>query len=153
MTIAIVSALDDLSALASLHAACFEDPWCESALRNLLKSPRTAAFAASDGFIIVRVAGDEAEILTLAIAATARRKGLGTTLMIEAARYASGRGARTMFLEVATSNDAAHALYARLGFHEVGRRKSYYAPGEDALILRTELPLIPLGNTTASTSL
>jgi ribosomal-protein-alanine N-acetyltransferase len=54
-----------------------------------------------------------------------------------------------MFLEVAISNVAARALYDRLGFTEAGRRKGYYArpgsPPEDALILRSNLPLSPLG--------
>jgi ribosomal-protein-alanine N-acetyltransferase len=103
--------------------------------------------------VISRVAGDEAEILTLAVSPAARRNGAGTALMNEAARHAWEYGARTMFLEVATSNEAAYALYSRLGFREVGRRKSYYASAEDALILRADLPLLPLGNTTASTRL
>lgn len=150
MTIHAVTANEDLSGLASLHAACFEDPWRESALRNLLKTPGTAAFAASEGFVMLRVAGDEAEILTLAVASAARRSGMGTALVNSATAHACESGARTMFLEVATSNEAACALYFGLGFREVGRRKSYYAPAEDALILRANLPLIPLGNTRAS---
>lgn len=150
MTIRAVTAMDDLSALASLHAACFEDSWREQALRNLLKTPGTTAFAAPDGFVMFRIAGDEAEILTLAVAPSARRHGLGSALMHSAISHASECGARTMFLEVATSNQAAGALYSRLGFHEVGRRKAYYAPAEDALILRANLPLTPLGNTKAS---
>ena len=54
-----------------------------------------------------------------------------------------------MFLEVAISNTAARALYTGLGFTEAGRRKGYYArfgtAPEDALILRSNLPLSPLG--------
>ncbi len=153
MIVRAVTPHDDLSTLALLHAACFEDPWRESTLRNLLKTPGTAAFGAPEGFVMARVAGDEAEILTLAIAPVARRKGAATALVREAAQYALEHGARAMFLEVATSNEAARALYSRLGFREVGRRKSYYAPTEDALIVRAELPLIPLGNTTASSRL
>ena len=131
----------DLTELARLHALCFEDAWSAKALEELLKTPGTSAFAASHGFILTRVAGDEAEILTIAVAPTARRKGEASTLLAEAMRDAEAQGARSMFLEVAAGNDAANALYRRFGFRTVGTRKAYYAPNEDALILRAELPL------------
>jgi ribosomal-protein-alanine N-acetyltransferase len=44
-----------------------------------------------------------------------------------------------MFLEVATGNAAALALYRREGFVEVGRRRRYYADASDALVLRVNL--------------
>jgi ribosomal-protein-alanine N-acetyltransferase len=44
-----------------------------------------------------------------------------------------------MFLEVATGNTAALALYRREGFVEVGRRCRYYADSSDALVLRVRL--------------
>ena len=45
-----------------------------------------------------------------------------------------------MFLEVATDNAAALALYDRLGFVRAAQRKGYYRGG-DALVLKTALPL------------
>ena len=140
-----VSADADLAALARLHAACFEDGWSEQALRDLLKTAGTAAFHAPDGFVMTRVASDEAEILTIAVSPQARRKGTGRALMLAAIRHAQSQGARTMFLEVAETNVAAATLYRSLGFREVGRRKSYYAPKEDARILRVDLPTHPIG--------
>ena len=150
MNIEAVTAADDLSALAGLHEACFAQAWTQDALRDLLKIAGTLAFSASDGFVMTRIAGDEAEILTIAVAPAARRGGVGSALLYEAARHTQQMGARTMFLEVGESNATAMALYKRLGFREVGRRKSYYGPSDDALILRADLPLIPLGNTKAS---
>jgi ribosomal-protein-alanine N-acetyltransferase len=151
MNIKVISAEDDLSALARQHAACFTRAWTEAALRGLLKSPGTIGFAAHDGFVLARVAGDEAEILTLAVVPDARRRGIGAALLRETAGCARVMGARTMFLEVSESNAAAIALYTRAGFREAGRRRSYYGPSDDALILRGDLPFIPLGNSTAST--
>ena len=150
MNIEAVTAADDLSALAGLHKACFTQAWTQGALRDLLKIAGTLAFSAPDGFVMARIAGDEAEILTIAVTPGARRRGIGLALLNEAARHACEMGARTMFLEVGESNAAAIALYKRSGFREVGRRGSYYGPSEDALILRADLPLIPLGNTKAS---
>ena len=148
-----VVAGDDLAKLAELHAACFSRAWTEEALRDLLKNPDTTAFAARDGFVMMRVAGEEAEILTLAVAPDMRRRGTGRTLVLRAASHAEARGARTIFLEVGDSNAAARALYKSAGFREVGRRGSYYGPSKDALILRGDLPLLPLGNPRASTRL
>jgi ribosomal-protein-alanine N-acetyltransferase len=150
MTIKAVTAADDLSALAGLHEACFTQAWTQDALRDLLKIAGTLAFSAPDGFVMVRVADDEAEVLTIAVAPGARRRGVGAALLHEGARHARKLGARTMFLEVGESNAAAMALYARAGFRTVGRRRSYYGAFEDALVLRADLPLLPLGNSEAS---
>ena len=145
MTVQAVSTDADLAALARLHATCFEDGWSEQALRDLLKTAGTAAFHTPDGFVMTRVASDEAEILTIAVSPQARRKGIGRALMLAAIRHAQSQGARTMFLEVAETNVAAATLYGSLGFREVGRRKSYYSPKEDARILRVDLPARPIG--------
>ena len=88
--------------------------------------------------MLARVAGGEAEILTLAVAPAARGKGLGHELLQAAIGKARALGADTMFLEVGADNPAALALYARSGFVKVGGRKGYYR-GRDALVLR--LPL------------
>jgi ribosomal-protein-alanine N-acetyltransferase len=153
MTIKAVTAADDLSALAGLHEACFTQAWTQDALRDLLKIAGTLAFSAPDGFVMARVVGDEAEVLTIAVAPGARRGGVGSALLYEGARQACKLGARTIFLEVGESNAAAMALYARAGFRAVGRRRSYYGPSQDALVLRADLPLLPLGNPEASTRL
>lgn len=133
--------LDDAAAMARLHAACFAQAWDERAMRELLESPGIIAFLAHWGFVMARVAADEAEVLSVGVAPEARRTGRGTTLIAQAADAARASGACTMFLEVAIGNDAARALYGSLGFREAGRRKHYYGAGEDALILRADLPL------------
>ena len=151
MSVGLLPPNADLAPLAAIHASCFPDAWNMRALAELLATPGTFAVSSSDGFILARAAAGEAEILTLAVSPTARRCGLGRALVTEAASHAQQSGANAMFLEVAVSNAGARALYERLGFKEAGRRKGYYArPGmapEDALILRSNLPLSPLGKT------
>jgi ribosomal-protein-alanine N-acetyltransferase len=154
VTLALIIRGSDLSSLAQLHAESFAVPWTKDALDELLVTPGTFAFADEGGFIVVRSVADEAEILTLAVRPGCRRKGLGTTLVSKAAEHAHSLGSSRIFLEVAVNNLPAAKLYERLGFGEVGRRKAYYAasPGkyEDALILRSNLPLSPLGNRPAT---
>ncbi len=125
--------------LADLHGLAFDAPWSASAFADLLTQPGVLLEIETDGFVLVRVAADEAEILTLAVRPDARRSGLGSRLMRGAAGRAMSAGAERLLLEVAQDNTAARALYARLGFVEAGRRPQYYArpdgPAVDALLL------------------
>jgi ribosomal-protein-alanine N-acetyltransferase len=91
------------------------------------------------GFILSRMAGGEAEILSVAIAARQRGRGFARPLLDLNLRRLAGLGARTVFLEVDENNKPARALYRRAGFADVGRRNSYYQSGAAALILRRDL--------------
>ena len=120
--------------LARLHDACFEPlpetPWSAHAFRILLSQPTTRALIARPnaeeigGLLVGRIAGDEAEILTLCVVPSARRSGIAGALF---ARFFTmlAPEVRTT-LEVAVNNAAAIALYRSLGFVEVGRRPNYY---------------------------
>jgi ribosomal-protein-alanine N-acetyltransferase len=130
---------DDTTPLAALHAACFDDAWDAASLRTMLAAQGAFVFHHADGFVLARVAGGEAEILTLAVAPQARGKGLGRALLRAAIAQAERTGAEVMFLEVGSDNRAAMALYAGLGFVNVGSRKAYYRD-RDALVLRLSLP-------------
>ena len=140
------------SLLAALHAKCFAETWSAEWIASLLAQPGAFACLAEDdtGFILVRAAGDEAEVLTLAVEPAARRRGIGSALMGAASSRAAELGARRLFLEVGSVNYAAVAMYRRLGFVEVGRRKDYYTTQdggrEDALVLSVEIPLLRVGN-------
>ena len=136
--------------LAALHATAFDTPWDAGAFAALLVQPGVLALDREDGFILIRIVADEAEILTLAVRPEARRRGLGLILVEDAARAAADAGATKLFLEVAEDNAAARSLYARAGFEAAGRRPRYYArPGGaavDAFILSLNLsPPLPSG--------
>ncbi len=147
MSVALVLRGDDLAPFAAIHAQCFPDAWSEIALDQLLATQGTFLLGHATGFVLARVAAGEAEILTLAVAPRARRRGTATALVEAAAAHAYGLGATEVFLEVAADNLPARTLYGRLGFAEAGLRKGYYSAGRDtpadALILRKALS--PLG--------
>lgn len=134
------SATDQIACvLAEIHAEAFDAPWPSSAFGALLVQPGVWIEAEADGFVLMRVALDEAEILTLAVRPAARRRGIARILVSRAVREAARRGAARLFLEVAEDNAPAIALYAGLGFALTGRRPRYYARGDapaaDALLL------------------
>ena len=131
-----------VEAMAAIHAAAFppEEQWNANVMG--LQLGILGAFGFVDpagGMVLARVAADEAEILTIAVLPELRGRGMGRRLLDAAMAEARRRGAREMFLEVATGNTPAKALYARAGFTRVGQRKRYYPGGGDALVMRVGL--------------
>jgi len=121
-------AATELAILAELHRACFADAWSEATLAELLASPGVFAFLAEggEGFVLARAVADEAEILSVGVVPAHRRQGIGHRLLSAAAVEARRRGAARLFLEVASDNGPALALYRQAGFAKVGRRAGYY---------------------------
>ncbi len=116
--------------LAALHATSFNAPWAAAAFATLLGQPGVAAWMwNTDGFILVRAAADEAEVLTLAVVPAARRKGIAAKLLAASCDALQAGGTTRVFLEVAADNIAASALYIRHGFEPCGRRPDYYGSG------------------------
>ena len=144
------AAPSDLAALASLHASAFEKPWRAQDFAALFTPGAWAwlAFqgASAVGLVFVRAVVDEAEVLTLAVAPSARRRGVAQGLLKAAIAALDRQGVIDLWLEVAETNFAALALYQGLGFHPAGRRSGYYSgegPPVDAVILRLLLNSAP----------
>lgn len=138
----------DAAAIATLHGESFRRGWSEQEIDGLLAdrhvlTHRATAGGRLTGFIMSRIAADEAEILSVAVAARQRGRGLAGRMLSLHLRRLAGLGVRTVFLEVDEHNAAAISLYDRAGFHEVSRRPNYYRgtgdKAADALILRREL--------------
>lgn len=142
-----VAAVEAAEGFASLHREAFEAPWSATELATLLSGPGSLALSAwieghLAGFVLCRAVADEAEVLTLASAPAARRRGVAKALLAAAQQVAASRGVEALFLEVAADNQAALALYRGLGFRQVGARAGYYRPRSgpvDALIMRRDL--------------
>jgi ribosomal-protein-alanine N-acetyltransferase len=137
----------DAEPLAVLHAAAFRRGWSAEEFERLLIERNVVADRAMSGsrlagFVISRMASDQAEILSIAVAAPHRGQGLARTLLDVHMRRLVAYGISSLFLEVDERNAPARRLYAGFGFHEVGRRESYYADGGKeagaALVLRRD---------------
>lgn len=142
---------DLADACADLHSKAFAYSWGEHEFERLIGSSSAFGDAAVDprrkgllGFILSRVAADEAEVLTIVVSPTHRSRGIGRMLLSSHLGRLRNVDVKTLFLEVGESNMPARKLYARLGFVEVGRRKNYYRtnnPTEQiaALVLRRDI--------------
>jgi len=142
----------DAAAIARLDARCFDAPWDAAHIRQWLAGELTAAWCADVGDTLVgallvrRVAG-EGEILRLAVDPAHRRRGFGRALVAQVLDELGPSLPHGLHLEVRASNLQARALYARLGFEDVGRRPAYYAaPVEDAVLMRWHVSLAPSGS-------
>lgn len=149
----------EVAVLSALHAGCFEDSWSGQSMLEVIASPGVCAWLAAisaprslaptgllpAGFAIIRVAAEEAELLSIGVIEAFRRKGIASRLIAHAIDHVGARGARNLFLEVAEDNAAAQALYREHGFTRVGRRPDYYR-GRDGTVtaaLTLRRPIAP----------
>lgn len=142
----------DSDTFAAIHAASFHRGWGAEDIAAMLADRAILAHVvrrrqggAVAGFILSRVVGDEAEILTVAVSPRLRGRGFGARLLAAHVPDLMRAGVRTLFLEVEAGNDAAIKLYTRQGFQPIGRRKGYYrsaAGAADAVTMRRDLPAI-----------
>jgi ribosomal-protein-alanine N-acetyltransferase len=139
--------IEDAPLLAGLHGAAFQRGWSSEEFERLLVernvvADRAMAGSALAGFVVSRIAADQAEILSIAVASSHRGLGLARKMLDVHLRRLTGYGVASVFLEVDEHNVPARRLYAGFDFAEVGRRKSYYATADGAaaaLVLRRDL--------------
>jgi ribosomal-protein-alanine N-acetyltransferase len=142
---------DDLEAIMVIETATFAtDAWSPENMRAELASPHThylVAVRVEDPTVIDGYAGllapqgsGDADIQTIAVAESARRHGLGRTLMRQLMTEAHQRGAARIFLDVRADNPGAQLLYEALGFEPIAVRAGYYQPDNvDAVVMRHTL--------------
>jgi len=136
----------DFRSLAALEAVCLSEPWSAADLATYFGSGAIVGFVAAEAplggpfavYAFFQLLPGECELLRLGVAPEMRGGGLGRALL-DAALAELGRGGRPVcHLEVRAGNEAARRLYESSGFRAVGRRRAYYADGEDAVTYRRE---------------
>lgn len=139
----------DLPAVCRIADAAFPIPWRrEDFERELVRAfsvirvlrPQSGAPVAA--FVHYWWVSGEVQIMNVATEPALRRRGYARALLGDVVEAAAGR-ARSLILEVRRGNRAAITLYESLGFRGIGIRPRYYADdGEDALVMRRDLPAI-----------
>ena len=129
----------DYDAILSLEALSFTSAFDKAHLRHLIAQPRGLAFVAEfaaekdqpiaasfAGYIIAQIIANEAEILSLAVAPLARRRGVGAALLGHLIAQREAQNISTIWLDVAADNVTAIRLYEKAGFIVSGHRPHYY---------------------------
>lgn len=144
---------NEAEALVAIHGDAFARAWSADDFTALIAERSVYALAIRResvfgrrrmvGFVLVRAAADEAEILTIAVAPETQGRGYGRRLMEEVLRRLYADGVAACFLEVDRDNARAVGLYRALGFEPVGERKGYYHKPDgsagSALVMRRQL--------------
>ena len=131
---------DDLDALVALERAAFTTDHLSRRqyLRHLDSSSAVVLAAVDRGGLLGKSVvffhprSDIARLYSIAVAHSARGRGLGLALLAAAERAAYRQGARRMRLEVRQDNASAMRLYERAGYRRFGAREHFYEDGADA---------------------
>ena len=127
--------------IEEIERECFSRPWTAEQLKSQMRDAQHEFIAVVDGGRVLGYVGlmyvlDEGYISNVAVHPEARRQGIGDALIDALAAKAAELELAFLTLEVRESNAPAIALYAKHGFHPVGKRKNYYdAPKEDAVLM------------------
>ena len=127
--------------IEEIERECFSRPWTAEQLKSQMRDAQHEFIATMDGGRVLGYVGlmyvlDEGYISNVAVHLDARRQGIGDALIDALAAKAAELELAFLTLEVRESNAPAIALYAKHGFHPVGKRKNYYdAPKEDAVLM------------------
>ena len=137
----------DFPALFRLDQKCFSPgiAYSKTMLRHFMAQPGAECLVAVDdkeiaGFILTEENPPLGHVMTLDIAESHRRKGIGTLLLNESENNLRFRGVRTMLLETALTNEAGVAFWQRHGYRIEAVLKNYYPGKLDAYEMRKRLP-------------
>lgn len=139
---------EDLPAVLAIERRAFSQPWSRAFFEKELATPFARLTVAMEevrprsqlvGYSCRWRVTDEVHLLNVAVHPGRRGGGIGRLLVEAVIGEARGTWARTMFLEVRAGNVAARRLYRLLGFRDLGVRRGYYGPGQDAIVMELRL--------------
>ncbi len=146
----------DLDRIVQIEQASFSVPWTRKMFEvELTQNPFGHVYVARPagspdqagtllGYVCYWVVFEECRLMTLAVEPSARRRGLGRTLLRHAMTRGRSLGATRGLLELRASNAVALSLYEQEGFRQTAVRTRYYAnPVEDAVLMERELAADP----------
>ncbi|XID76002.1 ribosomal protein S18-alanine N-acetyltransferase [Alkanindiges sp. WGS2144] len=142
-----VMTLADLPRVHFIEQQVQSHPWSQQLFIDSIQAGHQCTVLELDGtiagFCILQKVLDEANLLLMAIASEYQKQGLGYQLL-EQSIQALGTGCNMIFLEVRQSNQAAIALYEKMGFAQIDLRKNYYptAQGKEHAVIMA----LTLGN-------
>jgi len=140
---------DDLQEVLEIERRSFAQPWSRSFFEKELATPFARLLVAEEvdeqgtrrlvGYTCRWRVTDEVHLLNVAVHPERRGLGYGRTIVTAIVDEARALGVRVVFLEVRAGNVVARRLYRQLGFRDLGIRRGYYGPGQDAIVMELRL--------------
>jgi len=134
--------LADIDAIYQLESQCHSHPWSKKLfLSNFGKRYFNHVLLENEhviGYFVASSVAGEVTLMNIAIAPEKQGQGLGQYLLQFLIDFSRQKQEQEIWLEVRASNVAALAVYSKLGFVELDRRKGYYPSEngrEDAIIM------------------
>ncbi len=133
----------DIEQIVTIEQQAHSYPWSRDQLLELngKRSSHYGLFDADEvllGYFYSQNIVGEVSLLNIAVAPQKQGQGLGKYLLQQLIAISEQAKAESIWLEVRESNQGAIALYQKLGFNEVDRRRDYYPATngrEDALLM------------------
>lgn len=136
---------EHVDAVYEIEELSFFTPWSKKSIKTEIDNKIGRYIVIKENERVVSYGGfwlvlDEANINNIAVHPDYRGKGISKLLMNTLIEMAKAENAKTMYLEVRSSNSVAQKLYRGLGFAMIGLRKGYYLDtDEDAIVMMKEL--------------
>jgi ribosomal-protein-alanine N-acetyltransferase len=147
--------LDDLQRVMYLNRVCLPENYTDFFFIDLKQRFPETFFVAEEngeivGYIMCRIEVGLASlglggllrkghIVSVAVLPESRRKGIAKALIETTMEGMRQYNAKQCYLEVRVTNDAAVALYKKLGFEISRTIHGYYSDGEDAYMMSKKL--------------
>ena len=91
------------------------------------------------GYMVTCVRGDRAEVISIAVAPSARGNGAASALMESTIRRLRRRKVTRMVLMVKVTNHAARLFYEKYYFRKLRLVRRYYEDGSDGVLMVREI--------------
>lgn len=136
--------IKDLDEVISIEASASPTPWSKIMFAEEMGNRLAHCFVMKMedgskqpviGFICFRNMPEESELLNIGVHPDYRQLGIGKKLMQFYIDFSHGRGIRTFYLEVNSSNTSAIHLYQSLSYQPMGMRKNFYQGKFDAFLM------------------
>ena len=143
----------DFEALLAMDQLCFPKTiaYGRREMKIYLQAPGAHCIVAETilqiaGFVLTEREGPLGHIITLDVLQNFRRKSVGSLLLSAAEQAAASHGVNRMYLETATTNKPAIALWKKHGYRETATIENYYGRGQNAFEMEKSLRHPPEGN-------
>ena len=139
---------EDLPAVLDIERRSFAQPWSRAFFEKELATPFARLVVAVEeavprsqviGYTCRWRVTDEVHLLNVAVHPERRGLGHGRALVAAVVAEAEAARGRVVYLEVRAGNVIARRLYRQLGFRDLGVRRGYYGPGQDAIVMELRL--------------